>query len=99
MYPSNAVQLVGQTVASGDSIVALINRKGSNYTPKITDTTRPANGFSTRRHQFHRHLEAQQLINRQRFICQRLRAFHRQFPIAKCREVKRAGVRGKLSLP
>jgi peptidase A4-like protein len=47
MYPANAIQIVGETVASGDAIVALINRKGTSYTLKITDTTHPANSFST----------------------------------------------------
>jgi|SRR5580658_2404712 hypothetical protein len=47
MYPTNDIQVVGTTVASGDAIVALITRSGSDYTLKITDTTHPANSFST----------------------------------------------------
>ncbi|HUD36653.1 MAG TPA: G1 family glutamic endopeptidase [Streptosporangiaceae bacterium] len=47
MYPTNDIQVVGDTVASGDAIVALITRKGTSYTLKITDSTHPANSFKT----------------------------------------------------
>jgi hypothetical protein len=45
MYPSNDIQVVGDTVAPGDKIVAAVNRKGSSYTLKVTDSTNPANSF------------------------------------------------------
>jgi len=46
MYPSNAVQIVGQTVASGDQITATVTRSGSTYTLKVTDSTHPANSLT-----------------------------------------------------
>lgn len=46
MYPSNAVQIVGQTVAAGDKISASVVRSGSTYTLKVTDSTHPANSLS-----------------------------------------------------
>lgn len=47
MYPSNAIQVVGQTVAPGDSISASVVKSGSNYTLKVTDSTHTANSFTT----------------------------------------------------
>jgi hypothetical protein len=47
MYPSNAIQTVGSTVQPGDSISASVVRSGTSYTLKITDSTHPANSFST----------------------------------------------------
>jgi hypothetical protein len=46
MYPSNSVQIVGQTVASGDKIAASVVRSGSTYTLKVTDSTHPANSLT-----------------------------------------------------
>lgn len=47
MYPTNAVQIVGQTAAAGDSITATVTRSGSSYTLKVTDSTHTADSFST----------------------------------------------------
>ena len=47
MYPTNAIQVVGSTVAPGDSISASVVRSGTTYTLKLTDSTHPANSFST----------------------------------------------------
>ncbi len=47
MYPANAVQVVGTSVASGDRISASVVRSGSSYALKVTDSTHPANSFST----------------------------------------------------
>jgi len=46
MYPLNAVQIVGETVASGDHIAASVVRSGSSYTLKVTDSTHTANSFT-----------------------------------------------------
>lgn len=47
MYPSNSVQTVGSTVAPGDNITASVVRSGTRYALKVTDSTHPANSFST----------------------------------------------------
>ena len=47
MYPSNAIQTVGTTVRPGDSIRSSVVRSGSSYTLSVTDSTNPANSFST----------------------------------------------------
>jgi hypothetical protein len=47
MYPTNSVQTVGSTVAAGDNITASVTRSGSSYALKVTDSTHPANSFST----------------------------------------------------
>jgi hypothetical protein len=47
MYPANAIQVVGSSVASGDHISAKVVRSGTNYTLTVTDSTHPANSFST----------------------------------------------------
>jgi len=47
MYPSNAVQVVGSSLAAGDSITASVVRSGTRYTLAVTDSTRTANSFST----------------------------------------------------
>ncbi|HLX50988.1 MAG TPA: G1 family glutamic endopeptidase [Streptosporangiaceae bacterium] len=47
MYPTNAIQVVGQSVAAGDHITASVARSGTSYTLRVTDSTRPANSFST----------------------------------------------------
>jgi hypothetical protein len=47
MYPSNDIQVVGETVAAGDHISASVVRSGTSYTLKVTDSTHPANSFST----------------------------------------------------
>jgi Peptidase A4 family len=47
MYPSNDVQVVGETLKPGDVINASVIRSGTKYTLKVTDATRPADSFST----------------------------------------------------
>jgi hypothetical protein len=47
MYPTNAIQVVGSSVAPGDSIGSSVVRSGSSYTLKVTDSTHPANSFTT----------------------------------------------------
>jgi hypothetical protein len=47
MYPANAIQTVGQSLAAGDSITASVVRSGTSYTLAVTDSTHPANSFST----------------------------------------------------
>jgi len=47
MYPTNAIQTVGSTVAAGDSITASVVRSGDSYTLAVTDSTHTANSFST----------------------------------------------------
>jgi hypothetical protein len=46
MYPSNSVQIVGQTVAAGDKITASVTRSGTTYTLKVTDSTHTANSLT-----------------------------------------------------
>jgi hypothetical protein len=47
MYPTNSVQTVGSTVAAGDAITASVTRSGTSYALSVTDSTHPANSFST----------------------------------------------------
>jgi hypothetical protein len=47
MYPTNSIQTVGSTLAAGDSISASVTRAGANYTLTVTDSTHPANSFTT----------------------------------------------------
>lgn len=47
MYPTNAIQVVGSSVAAGDSISASVTRSGGSYTLSLTDSTHPANSFTT----------------------------------------------------
>src|SRR5215469_10971754 len=47
MFPTNNIQVVGSSVRPGDSISASAVRSGSTYTLKLTDSTHPANSFST----------------------------------------------------
>ena len=47
MYPTNAMQIVGQTLRAADSITASVVRSGTSYTLKVTDSTRSADSFST----------------------------------------------------
>ena len=47
MYPTNAVQVVGQSVVPGDSISASVVKSGSSYALKVTDSTHTANSFTT----------------------------------------------------
>jgi peptidase A4-like protein len=47
MYPRNSIQVVGQSLAPGDSITASVVRSGTSYTLKVTDSTHTANSFTT----------------------------------------------------
>lgn len=47
MYPTNDIQVVGQSVAAGDSISASVLRSGNTYTLSVTDSTHSANSFTT----------------------------------------------------
>ncbi len=46
MFPTNSIQVVGSSVAPGDSISASVVRSGSTYTLKVTDSTHTANSFT-----------------------------------------------------
>jgi hypothetical protein len=47
MYPTNDVQIVGETAAAGDSITATVTRSGTSYVLAVTDSTHTADSFST----------------------------------------------------
>jgi len=47
MYPTNDVQVVGESVAAGDSISASVVRSGTSYKLTVTDSSHSANSFST----------------------------------------------------
>jgi hypothetical protein len=47
MYPSNAIQVVGSSLAAGDHITSSVVRSGTSYALKVTDSTHPANSFTT----------------------------------------------------
>ena len=47
MYPTNDVQVVGQSAAAGDAITAAVVRSGTSYKLTVTDATHTANSFST----------------------------------------------------
>jgi hypothetical protein len=47
MYPTNDIQVVGESVAAGDSISASVVRSGESYTLSVTDSTHSANSFTT----------------------------------------------------
>ena len=47
MYPTNDVQVVGQSAAAGDAITASVVRSGTSYKLTVTDATHTANSFST----------------------------------------------------
>jgi Peptidase A4 family len=46
MYPTNDVQVVGETAAAGDAISASVVRSGTSYKLTVTDSTHTANSFS-----------------------------------------------------
>lgn len=47
MYPTNDIQVVGQSLKAGDSITSSVVRSGTSYTLKVTDSTHTANSFTT----------------------------------------------------
>ena len=46
MYPTNDVQVVGETAAAGDAITASVVRSGTSYTLTVTDSTHTADSFT-----------------------------------------------------
>jgi len=46
MYPTNDIQVVGQTLAAGDAITSTVTRSGTSYTLTVTDSTHSANSFT-----------------------------------------------------
>ena len=46
MYPTNDVQIVGQTAAAGDAITASVVRSGTSYKLTVTDATHTADSFT-----------------------------------------------------
>jgi Peptidase A4 family len=48
MFPSNDIQVVGDTLSPGDSINASVTRSGTSYSLKLTDSTDTADSFSTK---------------------------------------------------
>ena len=46
MYPTNAIQVVGQTLAAGDAITSTVTRSGKSYTLTVTDSTHTADSFT-----------------------------------------------------
>jgi Peptidase A4 family len=47
MYPTNDIQVVGETLKPGDAISASVVRSGTSYTLKVTDSTHTADSFTT----------------------------------------------------
>jgi hypothetical protein len=47
MYPTNAIQVVGESVEPGDLITASVNVNGSDYLLTVLDNNNPANNIST----------------------------------------------------
>jgi Peptidase A4 family len=47
MYPTNSVEIVGDSVHAGDHITASVTRSGTKYTLAVTDATTSGNSFST----------------------------------------------------
>jgi hypothetical protein len=48
MYPTNDIQVVGESLKPGDQISASVVRSGTSYTLAVTDSTHTANSFSTK---------------------------------------------------
>jgi peptidase A4-like protein len=46
MYPTNDIQVVGETLAAGDAITSTVTRSGTNYTLSVTDSTHTADSFT-----------------------------------------------------
>jgi peptidase A4-like protein len=47
MFPANSIQVAGSSVSPGDAISSSVVRSGTSYTLKVTDSTHPANSFTT----------------------------------------------------
>ena len=48
MYPANSIQVVGSALCPGDAITASVVRSNTSYTLAVTDSSHPANSFTTR---------------------------------------------------
>jgi hypothetical protein len=46
MYPTNDIQVVGETLAAGDAITSTVTRSGTSYTLTVTDSTHTADSFT-----------------------------------------------------
>jgi hypothetical protein len=46
MYPTNDIQVVGETLAAGDPITSTVTRSGTSYTLTVTDSRHTANSFT-----------------------------------------------------
>jgi hypothetical protein len=49
MYPKYPIEVVGDTLEPGDVITASVVRSGTSYKLSVTDSTHPANSFTTTR--------------------------------------------------
>ncbi len=47
MFPTNAIQVVSETLSPGDSITSSVTRSGTSYTLKVTDSTHSSASFTT----------------------------------------------------
>jgi Peptidase A4 family len=50
MYPTNDIQVVGESVQPGDEIVASVVKSGTHYKLKVTDSTSSGNNVNTTQH-------------------------------------------------
>jgi len=46
MYPTNDIQVVGETLAAGDTITSTVTRSGTSYTLTVADAANPADSFT-----------------------------------------------------
>ena len=46
MYPTNDIQVVGETLAAGDAITSTVTRSGTSYTLTVTHATHTADSFT-----------------------------------------------------
>jgi hypothetical protein len=46
MYPTNDIQVVGETLAAGDAITSTVTRSGTSYTLTVTDSKHTADSFT-----------------------------------------------------
>ena len=46
MYPTNSVQVVGESLAAGDAISSTVTRSGTTYQLTVTDSTHTADSFT-----------------------------------------------------
>jgi len=46
LYPTNDIQVVGETVTGGDAITSTVTKSGTSYTLTVTDSTHTADSFT-----------------------------------------------------